>query len=224
MGMINFDNVSKDYPGSASALAGVSLQVASGELLFLTGPSGAGKSTLLKLIAAIERPSSGAVLVGNQDIGQLPRAALPYLRRKLGLIFQQQSLLPDRSVAANVMLPLLVTGTSRAEANKRALAALEKVGLAHKAGHAPATLSGGEQQRATIARAIVHKPQIILADEPTANLDRVAALGVLDLLRDFNRAGVTCLVATHDLHFVNAGDRRVELDQGRIVRHAPGAA
>ncbi|MDO8298634.1 cell division ATP-binding protein FtsE [Lacisediminimonas sp.] len=222
--MINFDNVSKDYPGSAAALAGVNLQVASGELLFLTGPSGAGKSTLLKLIAAIEKPSSGAVLVGAQDIGQLRPAALPYLRRKLGLIFQQQRLLPDRSVAANVMLPLLVTGTSRAEASKRALAALEKVGLTHKAGHAPATLSGGEQQRATIARAIVHQPQIILADEPTANLDRVAALGVLDLLRDFNRAGVTCLVATHDRHFLNAGDRMVELDQGRIVHHAPGAA
>ncbi len=217
MSMIHFNNVSKDYPGSAGALAEVNLKVASGELLFLTGPSGAGKSTLLKLIAAIEKPSSGAVLVGSQDIGQLRPAALPYLRRKLGLIFQQQRLLPDRSVAANVMLPLLVTGTNRGDAHKRALAALEKVGLGHKADHAPATLSGGEQQRATIARAIVHQPQIILADEPTANLDRDAALGVLDLLRDFNRAGVTCLVATHDRHFLASGDRMVGLAQGRIA-------
>lgn len=223
MSMIHFDNVSKDYPGSAGALVEVNLRVASGELLFLTGPSGAGKSTLLKLIAAIEKPSSGAVLVGTQDIGQLRPAALPYLRRKLGLIFQQQRLLADRSVAANVMLPLLVTGASRSEAHKRALLALEKVGLMHKAGHAPATLSGGEQQRATIARAIVHQPQVILADEPTANLDRVAALGVLELLRDFNRAGVTCLVATHDRHFLGSGDRMVELAQGRIVDPKRGA-
>lgn len=218
--MIKFENVSKDYPGSAGALADVSLAVAPGELLFLTGPSGAGKSSLLKLIAAIEKPTSGSVVVGGQDIGKLRPSALPWLRRRLGLIFQQQRLLSDRSVLANVMLPLLVTGGRRADAQKRALAALEKVGLAHKANHSPLTLSGGEQQRATIARAIVHRPQIILADEPTANLDRAAAGRVLGLLRDFNQAGVTCVIATHDEHFLDAADHVLELSQGRLVSHA----
>lgn len=215
--MIVFDQVSKDYPGSAGALKDVSFQVSAGELLFLNGPSGAGKSTLLKLIAAIEKPSSGSVVVGGQDIGSLRKSALPYLRRRLGLILQQQRLLPDRSVIANVMLPLLITGSPRKEAHKRALAALEKVGLADKVDNAPETLSGGEQQRATIARAIVHRPQIILADEPTANLDRAAANLVIDLLRDFNRAGVTCLISTHDEEFLRGRDRVIQLGRGRLL-------
>ena len=215
--MIRFDQVCKDYPGSAGALTDVSFAVSPGELLFLNGPSGAGKSTLLKLIAGIERPSRGSVMVGGQDIGGLRRAALPYLRRRLGLIFQQQRLLPDRSVVANVMLPLLVTGAARSEAHKRSLLALDRVGLADKAGNAPETLSGGEQQRATIARAIVHRPQIILADEPTANLDRAAANLVVDLLRDFNRAGVTCLISTHDEEFLRGPDRVVQLGRGRLL-------
>lgn len=214
--MIEFRAVSKDYPGSKGALRELSLAVAPGELLFLTGPSGAGKSTLLKLVAGIEKPSRGQVVVAGQDISRLHRSALPYLRRKLGLIMAQQSLLPDRDVLRNVMLPLLVTGASAAEASKRAAAALERVGLAHKATQAPATLSGGEQQRAMIARAIVHRPQIILADEPTANLDREAATRVMALLRAFHQAGVTCLVATHDESSLLASDRVLALREGQL--------
>lgn len=214
--MIEFRSVSKDYPGSSGALSDVSLTVAAGQLLFLTGPSGAGKSTLLKLVAAIETPSAGSVVVGGQDIGRLPRSALPYLRRKLGLILPAQRLLAERNVLANVMLPLQVSGLSGKEAGKRAMAALERVGLAHKASQAPATLSGGEQQRAMVARAIVHRPQLILADEPTANLDREAANQVMDLLRTFNQAGVTCVIATHDELSLRPQDQVAGLRAGRL--------
>jgi cell division transport system ATP-binding protein len=214
--MIEFQSVSKDYPGSAGALSEVSLKVGAGQLLFLTGPSGAGKSTLLKLAAAMERPSGGNVVVGGQDIGRLHRSALPYLRRKLGLIMPAQRLLAERDVLSNVMLPLQVSGESSREAEKRALAALERVGLAHKARQAPATLSGGEQQRAMVARAIVHRPQVILADEPTANLDREAATQVMDLLRAFNQAGVTCVIATHDELSMRERDQVACLRAGRL--------
>ncbi|MDB5796509.1 MAG: ftsE [Paucimonas sp.] len=222
--MIVFEQVSKDYAGSAGALRDVSLQIKPGELVFLTGPSGAGKSTLLKLAAAIEKPTRGAVMVGGQDVGRLPPAALPYLRRKLGLVLQPQRLLQDRSVLENVMLPLLVAGAMRPEAAKRALAALEKVGLAHKSTQAPASLSGGEQQRAAIARAVVHRPQLILADEPTANLDRANGERVMDLLRTFHHAGVTCVIATHDEQFLHGSDRTVALAQGCLVQPAGAAA
>lgn len=215
--MIEFRQVSKLYPGNAAALSEVTLSVGRGELIFLAGPSGAGKSTLLKLIAAIERPTTGQVLVGDQDIAQIKPASLPYLRRKLGLIFQQQRLLLDRSVLSNVMLPLVVTGTATADAEKRARAALDKVGLLDRAGSEPMTLSGGEQQRVAIARAIVHRPQIILADEPTANLDRDSANKVLNTLKAFHGVGVTCLISTHDEQFLDSADRVVYLDHGRIV-------
>lgn len=215
--MIEFQQVYKEYPGNAVALADVSLSIAKGELIFLAGPSGAGKSTLLKLIAAIERPTSGAVHVNGQDIGRLKSAGLPYLRRRLGLIFQQQRLLLDRSVLANVMLPLIVTGSAKDEAEKRARAALDKVGLLRRAASAPQSLSGGEQQRVAIARAIVHRPQIILADEPTANLDRESADRVLNTLRAFHGAGVTCVISTHDEHFLDSADRVVYLNQGKIA-------
>jgi cell division transport system ATP-binding protein len=215
MAMIEFHNVSKTYPGSAPALSEVSLSIASGELAFLAGPSGAGKSTLLKMIAAIERPTSGTVLLNGQDVGAIKTRGLPYLRRKLGLILQEQRLLTDRSVLANVMLPLMVAGASPAEADKRAHAALARVGLPDRAGSMPVSLSGGEQQRVAIARAIVHRPQVILADEPTANLDRESADLVLSLLQDFNHAGVTCVISTHDEHFLQHASRVIYLSHGR---------
>ncbi|MDQ9169021.1 ATP-binding cassette domain-containing protein [Oxalobacteraceae bacterium R-40] len=215
--MIEFRHVSKRYEGNALALSDVSLSVAKGELVFLAGPSGAGKSTLLKLIAAIERPSAGMVKVGEQDVGRIASSALPYFRRKLGLIFQQQRLLADRNVLQNVMLPLIVVGTAQAEAEKRSRAALDKVGLLDKASSPPPALSGGEQQRVAIARAIVHRPQVILADEPTANLDRVSAGKVLDALKSFHSVGVTCLISTHDEEFLQAADRVIHLQGGRLV-------
>ena len=214
--MIEFHQVSKRYPPDITALSNVSLSIGKGELIFLAGPSGAGKSTLLKMIAAIERPTIGAVTVNGQDIGKLKPSGLPYLRRNLGLVLQQQSLLFDRCVLANVTLPLTVTGTSKAEADKRARAALDKVGLLDKAPSMPLALSGGEQQRVAIARAIVNRPQIILADEPTANLDRESADKVIDALVAFHRVGVTCVIATHDEHVLDAADRVIYLKQGLI--------
>ncbi len=218
--MIEFKLVSKQYSPDAIALRDVSLTIAKGELVYLAGPSGAGKSTLLKMIAAIERPTSGNVLVNGQDIGKLKKASVPYLRRKLGLILQQQRLLTDRSVLANVMLPLLVLGDSRAEAERRARAALARVGMEERASARPLELSGGEQQRVAIARAIVNRPQIILADEPTANLDRAAADKVLDALRAFNAAGVTCMISTHDEYVLDRAARVIHLDHGQITRDA----
>ncbi|AEK60417.1 Cell division transporter, ATP-binding protein [Collimonas fungivorans Ter331] len=217
--MIEFNQVSKKYTRDVVALRDITLTVNKGDLIFLAGPSGAGKTTLLNLIAAIERPSSGTLTVSGANVGKLKSSGLPYLRRNLGLILQQQKLLQDRSVLANVMLPLLVTGATRAEAEKRAQAALDKVGLLDKAATDPQALSGGEQQRVSIARAIVNRPQIILADEPTANLDRDNANKVLDALRSFHAAGVTCLISTHDEQFLDSANRVVFLDQGQIVDH-----
>ena len=215
--MIAFQNVTKQYSKDAVALSGVTLSVAKGELIYLAGPSGAGKSTLLKLIAAIEKPSSGSVQVNGQDIGKIKPSGLPYLRRNLGLILQQQKLLLDRNVLANVMLPLVVSGETRANAEKRAHAALDKVGLLDKALAMPQSLSGGEQQRVSIARAIVNRPQIILADEPTANLDRASARRVIDAIKAFHAAGVTCLISTHDEQVLDAASRVIYLDRGRMV-------
>ena len=214
--MIEFHQLTKRY-GQHAALLDVSLSIAKGELIFLAGPSGAGKSTLFKMIAAIERPSFGRVLVNGQDVGKMPSSGLPYLRRNLGLIMQQNRLLTDRDVLANVMLPLLVTGATRAEAEKRARAALEKVGLLANAKSEPMSLSGGEQQRATIARAIVNRPQIILADEPTANLDRGNADKVLDAIRAFHGVGVTCLISTHDEQVLARAKRVIKLQEGRLI-------
>ena len=215
--MIEFQQVFKQYAKDATALSDVTLSVAKGELVFLAGPSGAGKSTVLKMIAAIERPSAGAVHVNGQDIGKLKASGLPYLRRNLGLILQQQRLLSDRNVLSNVALPLLVSGATRADAEKRARAALDKVGLLDKAASQPMSLSGGEQQRVTIARAIVNRPQIILADEPTANLDRASAGKVLDALKAFHAVGVTCVISTHDEQILDNASRVIYLAQGRIV-------
>ncbi|OFA06119.1 cell division ATP-binding protein FtsE [Duganella sp. HH101] len=214
--MIEFRNVSKHYGADTTALRDISLTVAKGELVFLAGPSGAGKSTLLKMIAAMERPSAGQVIVNGQDIARIKPAAVPFLRRNLGLIFQQQRLLTDRSILANVMLPLLVTGASRTQAEQRARAALDKVGLLDRADAQPLALSGGEQQRVSIARAIVNRPQVILADEPTANLDRASADKVLDALKAFHSVGVTCLISSHDEQMLDAAARVIHLKQGQL--------
>jgi cell division transport system ATP-binding protein len=214
--MIEFRNVSKQYSSDVTALRDVSFTVNKGELVFLAGPSGAGKSTLMKMIAAMERPSSGQVIVNGQDISRIKPVAVPFLRRNLGLIFQQQRLLTDRSVLANVMLPLLVTGASHVQAEQRARAALDKVGLGDRANAQPLALSGGEQQRVSIARAIVNRPQVILADEPTANLDRASANKVLDALKAFNSVGVTCLISSHDEVMLDAAARVIQLKQGQL--------
>ena len=217
MSIISFSHVAKQYPGEVTALTDVSMEIAEGELVYLAGPSGAGKSTALKLIAGIERPSAGVLLVSGQDMRKLNRATLPWLRRKLGLILQQHRLLQDRSVLQNVMLPLLVSGSTPKEAEQRANVALDRVGLGSKAGLLPQALSGGEQQRVSIARAIVHKPRIILADEPTANLDRASGKLVIDMLQAFNSAGVTCIISTHDERLLLNADRVVQLDHGRVL-------
>ncbi|MES2069047.1 MAG: ATP-binding cassette domain-containing protein [Pseudomonadota bacterium] len=215
--MIEFQNVSKEYSRDVYALRDVSLSIAAGELIFLAGPSGAGKSTLLKMIAGLERPTSGTVSVNGQDIGKLKAGSLPYLRRKLGLILQEQKLLLDRSVLANVMLPLVVTGAAATEAESRARAALDKVNLADKAHALPQALSGGEQQRVAIARAIVNRPQIILADEPTAFLDRDNANKVLGALKAFQSAGVTCIISSHDEQFLDKASRVIYLSNGVLT-------
>jgi cell division transport system ATP-binding protein len=214
--MIEFRNVSKQYSTDVMALRDISFTVEKGELVFLAGPSGAGKSTLMKMIAAMERPTSGQVIVNGQDISRIKPVVVPFLRRNLGLIFQQQRLLTDRTVLANVMLPLLVTGASHTQAEQRARAALDKVGLGDRANAQPLALSGGEQQRVSIARAIVNRPQVILADEPTANLDRASANKVLDALKAFNSVGVTCLISSHDEQMLDAAARVIHLNRGQV--------
>jgi cell division transport system ATP-binding protein len=216
--MIEFQHVSKQYAPDAVALRDISFTLGKAELVYLAGPSGAGKSTLLKMIAAMERPSSGKVLVNGQDIGALKRAGIPFLRRNLGLIFQEQRLLNDRTILANVMMPLLVTGAPRAAAEQRARAALDKVGLLERADAQPLALSGGEQQRVSIARAIVNRPQIILADEPTANLDRASANKVIDALHAFHSVGVTCLISSHDEQILDAAARVIHLERGELMK------
>lgn len=218
MPAIRFSQVWKRYPGGHEALRDVSFDVESGEMLFLTGHSGAGKSTLLKLIPVIERVSAGTLLVNNQNVAALRPAAIPFLRRNLGLVFQDQKLLYDRSVFDNVMLPLLASGQPPAEAARRARAALDKVGLLERERANPIALSGGEQQRLCLARAVVNRPSILIADEPTASLDAETARQMMDIFRSFNEVGVTVLVATHDETLASAYAGRVlRLDQGRLA-------
>lgn len=216
--MIRFDKVSLRYPGGIDSLAGISFEIAHGELVVLRGHSGAGKSSLLKLIPALERPTSGQVLVNGQNVGELPQRAIPYLRRNLGLVTQESRLLHDRSVFDNVMLPLAIAGLSRRDAAVRVRAALERVGLGAQEKALPITLSGGEQQRVTIARAIVNRPAILLADEPTAHLDADYAEEIATLFRSFNAAGVTVLIATHDMRlFGGSAPRQLILSHGRLA-------
>jgi len=196
--MISLTNVSKRYPGGRQALHDVGFTIESGELAFITGHSGAGKTTLLKLLVAIERPTAGSIVVNGQNVGTLPPRAVPFLRRKFGLIFQDHKLLFDRNVFDNVALPLEIAGYGAKDAARRVRAALDKVGLLKYEKALPITLSGGERQRLCIARAIVHRPAILLADEPTGNLDADYAAEIGELFRSFNQVGVTVVVATHD--------------------------
>jgi len=215
---ISFSGVYKRYPGGYQALADINLSIDPGEFVYITGHSGAGKSTLLKLIAAIERASSGTVLVNGQNVSTLKAPGIPYLRRNLGLVFQDQKLLYDRSVFENVMLPLVATGHPHRDAVRRARAALDKVGLLERERARPVALSGGEQQRLCIARAVVNRPAILLADEPTASLDAEYAETIMDMFRSFNQVGVTVVIATHDRSLIGRGQPRVvALGHGRML-------
>lgn len=200
--MIKFEQVSKVYSGSHQALQKVDFHLKQGEMAFLTGHSGAGKSTLLKLISLLERPSDGRVILNGNDISRVSRRHIPYLRRHIGMIFQDHKLLMDKTVFENVALPLVIEGYSRAEVERRVMAALDKVGLHGKEFCIPVHLSGGEQQRVGIARAVVNKPPLLLADEPTGNLDPKLSTEILKLFEAFNSVGVSVLIATHDLGLI----------------------
>ena len=216
--MLVFDHVSKRYPNGFEALSDVSFSVEAGEFVFLTGPSGAGKSTLLKLINGVERSSRGQVHVAGQNIRRLPTRKIPDLRQGIGVVFQNHQLLFDRRVYDNVALPLLIAGMKPADISRRVRAALSKVGLTGREGDWPETLSGGEQQRVGIARAVVHRPPMLLADEPTGNLDPDLSREIMSLFLQFSQLGVTVLIATHDLELVEAMPaRRLQLQGGRVI-------
>ncbi len=215
--MIRFDNVTKRYDKGREALRNVSFDIDAGELIFLTGHSGAGKSTLLKLIALIERPTRGQVLIEGRNIGRLPERRIPAHRRKIGMVFQDHKLLEDRSVFENVALPMIIAGYAQREIRGRVRASLDYVGLLDHEKHTPAMLSTGEQQRVGIARAIVARPKLLIADEPTGNLDPELSLDIMNLFRRFNEVGVTMLIATHDLGLVEQlGGRRIILEDGMV--------
>ncbi len=216
--MITFSTTSKRYANGYEALKGISLTIEKGEMVAVTGHSGAGKSTLLKLAAGIELANAGSVLVNNQNLAQLKEAGLTVLRRNLGLVFQDHKLLFERSVFDNVALPLEIAGFSRTEMGKRVRAALDKVGLLNREKANPIALSGGEQQRLCIARAIVNRPSILIADEPTGNLDQAYAATIMDLFKSFNQVGVTVLLSTHDeVGLTRLQCRRVTLNQGKLA-------
>ncbi len=216
--MIVFDNVTKRYPGGHEALNGVSFELQRGEMVFLTGHSGAGKSTLLKLITLIERCTRGQIIVDSQNLTRLSPSRVPYLRRRIGVIFQDHRLLMDRTVFDNVALPLVIAGMRHQETARRVRAALDRVGLLDKEKAYPITLSGGEQQRVGIARAVVHKPSILLADEPTGNLDPELSEDIMHLFGRFQQVGVTVLIASHNLGLIARMNHRIlVLRQGRLV-------
>lgn len=220
--MIEFSNVSKRYEDGHEALNQVSFSMPRGEMAFLTGHSGAGKSTLLKLIMLMERATKGQVVVGGQNLGGIHKRQIPYYRRHVGVVFQNHRLLYDRSVFDNVALPLEVSGSDPREIGKRVRAALDKVGLLSKEKLTPIQLSGGEQQRIGIARAVVNKPPVLLADEPTGNLDPELSAEIMKLFAQFNQVGVTVLIASHDLALIqNLPYRVIELSRGRIVTMQP---
>jgi cell division transport system ATP-binding protein len=222
--MIRFDHVWKRYPNGREALSALSLEVNRGEMVFLTGHSGAGKSTLLKLIALIERPSRGTLVVNGQNTSAVPRRKIPPFRRQLGIVFQDHKLLMDRPVYDNVALPLVIAGVPGKDIGKRVRAALDQVGLLGREKNTPIELSTGEQQRVGIARAVVSKPEILIADEPTGNLDPDLSFEIMNIFRRFNEVGVTVLVASHDLQLIERyGARRVVLEGGRTL-DSPEAA
>lgn len=217
--MISFDNVSKRYPGGHEGLSNVSFHIDPGEMVFLTGHSGAGKSTLLKLIGLLERSTRGQVRVGERNLTRLKKRQIPFHRRQVGMIFQDHRLLYDRTVFDNVAMPLVVAGLGHAETGRRVRAALDKVGLLNKEKTYPITLSGGEQQRVGIARAVVSKPPVVLADEPTGNLDPDLSREIMELFEQFNQVGVTLLIASHDHDLVMRMRKRIlTLSQGRLAR------
>ncbi len=215
--MIRLDNVTKRYPGGQEALSNLSLTVDKGEMVFVTGHSGAGKSTLLRLIALIERPTSGEVVVDQQNTHRVKRRKIPAYRRQIGMVFQDHKLLNDRAVFDNVSLPLVIAGVGHREAGRRVRAALDQVGLLHKEKQSPESLSAGEQQRVGIARAIVTRPKLLIADEPTGNLDPDLSIEVMRIFRRFNEVGVTLMIASHDISLIDKlGCRRIALEHGRL--------
>lgn len=216
--VIRFEQVSKRYEGGHEALSQLSFEVATGEMAFVTGHSGAGKSTLLKLLALIERPSHGLITLDGQSLAKIGRSGIPKLRRRIGMVFQDHRLLMERTVFANVELPLVIGGIAAAERGRRVRAALEKVGLLAYERQRPDSLSTGEQQRVGIARAIVAKPALLIADEPTGNLDPQLAVEIMGLFAEFQQVGTTVLVASHDLPLIKRMKKRVVvLDHGRLV-------
>lgn len=220
--MIQFHNITKRYPGGYEALNNVSLNLQAGEMAFLTGHSGAGKSTLLKIISLIEKPTRGQAILNQINLNNLPNSRIPYIRRNIGFIFQDHQLLFDRTVFDNVALPLIIQGYHHTEIARRTRAALDKVGLLHKEKSLPITLSGGEQQRVGIARAVVHKPMLLLADEPTGNLDPVLSREIMQIFIDFHQVGVTVLVASHDLSLIEELQKPVvTLNRGKIIHNDP---
>jgi cell division transport system ATP-binding protein len=219
--MIQFHNVSKRYPGGYEALSNIDLHMEKGEMAFLTGHSGAGKSTMLKLISLIERPSRGQVLIDKVNLTNIRKGKIPSIRRRIGVIFQDHRLLFDRTVFDNVALPLIIAGYPHQEIGKRVRASLDKVNLLSKEKVYPVTLSGGEQQRVGIARAVVNKPPLILADEPTGNLDPELSREIMQIFHEFNQVGVTVLIATHDLELISTMQHRIlKLDHGQLLHPA----
>jgi cell division transport system ATP-binding protein len=217
--MLKFDHACKRYPGNIDALNRISFHLAKGEMAFLTGHSGAGKSTLLKLIALIERSTRGQVLLDGQNLNHVSNRNIPYVRRKIGMIFQDHRLLHDRTVFDNVALPLIIEGLNHRDTGRRVRAALDKVGLLNKESCLPITLSGGEQQRVGIARAVVNRPPLILADEPTGNLDPELSQEIMTLFEQFNQVGVAVLIATHNLELVKKmGYRHLKLEHGCLIQ------
>lgn len=220
--MIQFNAVSKRYPGGHEALKQVSFSLNRGEMTFLTGHSGAGKTTVLRLIALIERSSGGQVLVNGQNLSRMGNWQVPYVRRNMGLIFQEHRLLFDRTVFDNVALPLVIAGFRHQDIRRRVRAALDKVGLLHKEKSYPITLSGGQQQRVGIARAVVNKPPLLIADEPTGNLDPNLSEEIMNLFVEFNKVGVTVLIASHALELIRKlGSRALVLQDGQLMEDVP---
>lgn len=216
--MIEASNLTKRYPGGLEAVRDVSFRIDAGQMVLITGHSGAGKTTLVKLVSTIERPTSGSLVVNGQNLTALRRSAMPHVRRHFGMVFQDQKLLFDRSALDNVLLPLQIAGLPHREAVRRAQAALDKVGLLAREKAQPIALSGGEQQRLAIARAVVNRPTVLIADEPTGNLDSESASEILEIFADFHRVGVTVVVATHDQTWIERYHPNVlRLDHGRVV-------